>query len=78
MRPGVAAVRGAGLMRAVDLADGDAAGVMVDLRARGVLVNAVTDTALRLIPPLVIDAEQVDLAVATLGEVLAARGCAAP
>lgn len=71
--PGVAEVRGAGLMRAVELRDGDAAGVMVDLRARGVLVNAVTPTALRLIPPLVIDADQVDLAVATLADVLAAR-----
>ena len=71
--PGVADVRGAGLMRAVELRDGHAAGVMADLRARGVLVNAVTPTALRLIPPLVIDAEQIDLAVATLADVLAAR-----
>ena len=71
--PGVADVRGAGLMRAVELVDGDAAGVTADLRARGVLVNAVADSALRLIPPLVIDAGQVDLAVGTLGDVLAAR-----
>jgi 4-aminobutyrate aminotransferase-like enzyme len=38
-----------------------------------VLVNAVTDSALRLIPPLVIDAEQVDLAIETLRAVLADR-----
>jgi acetylornithine aminotransferase len=71
--PGVADVRGAGLMVAVELVSGDAAGVAADLRERGVLVNAVTDSALRLIPPLVIDAEQIDLAVETLRSVLADR-----
>ncbi len=71
--PGVADVRGAGLMVAVELAAGDAAGVAVALRERGVLVNAVTESALRLIPPLVIDADQIDLAIATLQTVLAAR-----
>ena len=71
--PGVATVRGAGLMVAVELTAGDAAGVAAALRERGVLVNAVTESALRLLPPLVIDAEQIDLAVATLGVVLADR-----
>ena len=71
--PGVSAVRGAGLMVAVELAAGDAAGVAAALRNRGVLVNAVTDSALRLIPPLVIDAAQVDLAIETLRAVLADR-----
>lgn len=60
-------------MMAVELTDGDAAGVAAALRERGVLVNAVTESALRLIPPLVITAEQVDLAVDTLRDVLAAR-----
>jgi acetylornithine/succinyldiaminopimelate/putrescine aminotransferase len=46
---------------------------MVGLRARGVLVNAVSDTALRLIPPLVIDADQVDLAIAAVHAVLQAE-----
>jgi acetylornithine aminotransferase len=71
--PGVAAVRGAGLMVAVELAGGDAAGVATALRERGVLVNAVTESALRLIPPLVIDAQQIDLAVDALRGVLADR-----
>ena len=71
--PGVAAVRGAGLMVAVELTAGDAAGVAAALRDRGVLVNAVTDSALRLIPPLVINAEQIDLAIETLRAVLADR-----
>lgn len=71
--PGVAAVRGAGLMVAVELGGGDAAGVAAALRERGVLVNAVTESALRLIPPLVIDAQQIDLAVDALRGVLADR-----
>ncbi len=71
--PGVADVRGAGLLLAVELADGDAAGVATGLRERGVLVNAVTETAIRIAPPLVLDAEQADLAVAALRDVLAAR-----
>jgi acetylornithine/N-succinyldiaminopimelate aminotransferase len=71
--PGVADVRGAGLLRAAELSAGDAAAVATALRGEGVLVNAVTESALRIAPPLVIDAEQVDLAVAALGRVLAAR-----
>ena len=72
--PGVAAVRGAGLMLAVELSAGNAAAVMVGLRTRDVLVNAVSDSALRLIPPLVIDADQVDLAIAAVHAVLQADG----
>ena len=71
---GVAAVRGAGLLRAVELAGGDAAGAATALRAEGVLVNAVTETALRIAPPLVIDEAQADLFLAALGRILAARG----
>ena len=72
--PGVGEVRGAGLMLAVELVGGDAAGAALALRERGVIANAVTASALRLVPPLVLDAEQVDLAVAALAGVLAARG----
>ncbi len=68
--PGVSEVRGAGLMLGVELAAGDAAGVAAGLRDRGVLVNAVTPTALRLVPPLCLDAEQARLAVAELRAVL--------
>ena len=71
--PGVADVRGVGLMLAVELAEGDAAGAAAALRERGVLVNAVSETALRLVPPLVLDVEQADLAIAALADVLAAR-----
>lgn len=71
---GVSAVRGAGLLLAIELEAGDAAGAAAALRAEGVLVNAVTETALRIAPPLVLDADQADLLVAALGRVLAARG----
>ncbi|MFM7247358.1 MAG: acetylornithine transaminase [Actinomycetota bacterium] len=71
---GVGAVRGAGLLLAIELKAGDAAGAAAALRAEGVLVNAVTETALRIAPPLVLDADQADLLVAALGRVLAARG----
>jgi acetylornithine/succinyldiaminopimelate/putrescine aminotransferase len=71
---GVAAVRGAGLLLAVELVDGDAAGAATALRERGVIVNAVSDTAIRLCPPLVITMEQAELAIEAFRAVLAARG----
>ena len=71
--PGVAEVRGAGLLIAVELVAGDAAGVTVAMREQGVIVNAVSETALRLCPPLVITAEQAALAVEALHTVLVAR-----
>lgn len=71
---GVAEVRGAGLLIAVELEQGSAALVATALLERGVIVNAVSDSALRLCPPLVITREQIDLAVEALRAVLAARG----
>ena len=70
---GVADVRGAGLLIAVELASGDAAGAAAALREQGVIVNAVSETALRLCPPLVITQEQAELAVAALEAVLTVR-----
>ena len=53
--PGVAGVRGLGLLLAVELASGDAPGVARRLLdEEHVLVNAVSPTALRLCPPLVL------------------------
>src|SRR5262249_12580288 len=49
--PGVASVRGAGLLLAAELAEGiDAKAVYADLMERGLVTNAVTATALRLAP----------------------------
>ena len=66
--PGVTDVRGAGLLRGVELAAGDAAGVAARLLAEHrVVVNAVTPTALRLCPPLCLTTAEADRAVAAIG-----------
>lgn len=69
--PGVADVRGRGLLLAVELAQGiDAKAVCAALLARGVVTNAVTASALRLAPPLTVSVDEIDEAVATLASVL--------
>ena len=69
--PGVTSVRGAGLLVAAQLeahrAKEGAAGAL----ARGLLVNAVRPDAVRLAPPLLVSDEELDRAVAVLGDVLA-------
>jgi acetylornithine/N-succinyldiaminopimelate aminotransferase len=68
---GVRETRGRGLMVGVGLEDGvDAAAVCADLLARGLVVNAPRPDTLRLLPPLVIDSDHVDLAVGLIGESL--------
>ncbi|MFP5378305.1 MAG: aminotransferase class III-fold pyridoxal phosphate-dependent enzyme [Vicinamibacteria bacterium] len=67
-------VRGAGVMRGVEL--GVDAGPVVDrARARGLLVNRTAERVVRLLPPLTVTAAEIDEAVAILDEVLTA--CAA-
>ena len=69
--PGVASVRGEGLLLAAELAEGlDAKVVYTRLLERGVVTNAVTGTALRIAPPLTVTREQIDEAVAALASVL--------
>ena len=69
--PGVAGVRGTGLLLAVELAAGiDAKVVYSALLQRGIVTNAVTATALRLAPPLTVTTDQIDEAVAALTAVL--------
>jgi acetylornithine/N-succinyldiaminopimelate aminotransferase len=70
---GVDHVRGAGLLLGIELSDAPAAEVADALRARGILVNAITPTALRLVPPLCLSRADADRFCATFGEVLAAR-----
>jgi predicted acetylornithine/succinylornithine family transaminase len=73
--PGVAGTRGRGLMIGVALEDGiDAAAVGADLLRRGLIVNVPAPSTLRLLPPLVVDADQIDRGVALIGESLAAAG----
>jgi len=70
--PGVAEVRGLGLLVAAQLEEGrDAKAIAADCLAAGLVVNAVTPTALRLAPPLNVSDEEIDDAVAILTKVLA-------
>ena len=69
--PGVRETRGRGLMVGVGLEPGtDAAAVGSDLLARGLVVNVPAPGTLRLLPPLLIDSDHVDRAVALIGESL--------
>ena len=64
-------VRGRGLMIGVETAGPIARRAMAIARDElGVLVNATGDTTLRLVPPLVITADEVDEGVAAIGEAL--------
>jgi predicted acetylornithine/succinylornithine family transaminase len=67
---GVADVRGLGLLLAIELTDRDAKGVADRLLELGAIVNAVTPTALRLAPSLLISDDEVDHALELLREAL--------
>jgi len=69
--PGVAGVRGTGLLLAVELSPGiDAKAVYQQLLANGLVTNAVTATALRLAPPFTVADTEIDEAVAIMHTVL--------
>jgi predicted acetylornithine/succinylornithine family transaminase len=73
--PGVAAVRGLGLLLAAELAAGiDAKEVASRCLDGGLVLNAVTPTALRLAPPLTVSDDEIDEAVQILAGVLALVG----
>jgi acetylornithine/N-succinyldiaminopimelate aminotransferase len=75
--PGVGAVRGLGLLVAAELAEGiDAKAVAGACLEAGVVLNAVTPTALRFAPALTISDAHIDEAVAILAGVLAAAQAA--
>lgn len=62
--PGVVAVRGAGLLLAAELRSGlDAKAVAQACLDERLLVNAITPTALRFAPPLLVSDDEIDLAV---------------
>jgi predicted acetylornithine/succinylornithine family transaminase len=68
---GVSEVRGLGLLLAAQLAPGiDAGAVSRRCLDAGLIVNAVTPTALRLAPPLLVTDDEIDRAVAVLEQVL--------
>jgi acetylornithine/succinyldiaminopimelate/putrescine aminotransferase len=69
---GVVDVRGPGLLLAAELAPGlDAKAVADECLARGLVLNAVTPTSLRLAPPLLVTDAEIDEAVGVLAGVLA-------
>ncbi|HEX4820068.1 MAG TPA: aspartate aminotransferase family protein [Acidimicrobiales bacterium] len=71
--PGISDVRGLGLLIAAQLDEGrDAKAVANGCLDAGLVVNAVTSTALRLAPPLTVTDAEIDDAVAILAKVLAA------
>ncbi len=65
----VAEVRGRGLMAGMELTR-EAEPVVSAMRDRRILINGTDKTVLRLLPPLIVNAEQVDETVEALGEVL--------
>ena len=68
---GVVDVRGPGLLLAAELAPGlDAKAIADECLARGLVLNAVTPTSLRLAPPLLVTDAEIDEAVALLADVL--------
>lgn len=68
---GVREVRGRGLMLGVGIdAAIDAAAVGADLLERGLIVNVPEPGTLRLLPPLTVDRDQIERAVALIGESL--------
>jgi acetylornithine/N-succinyldiaminopimelate aminotransferase len=70
--PGVVSVRGPGLLVAAELSPGvDAGAVARACLDAGLVVNAVTPTALRLAPPLLVSDAEIEEAVAILAGVLA-------
>jgi acetylornithine/succinyldiaminopimelate/putrescine aminotransferase len=66
----VAGVRGLGLLLGVELVDRDARAVAARLLDDGLVVNAVTPTALRLAPPLIVTDDEIDEATSMIAAVL--------
>jgi 4-aminobutyrate aminotransferase-like enzyme len=69
--PAIVEVRGAGLMFGLQMKT-DATAVIDEARSRGLLVNRTDEKVVRLLPPLTIEATQIDRAVDILDGVLAA------
>ncbi len=69
--PGVRGVRGLGLLLAAELTEPKAKDVAARALDAGLVLNAVTDDALRLAPSLLVSDAEIDEAVAILASVLA-------
>ncbi|MCB0865666.1 MAG: acetylornithine/succinylornithine family transaminase [Solirubrobacterales bacterium] len=73
--PAVSDIRGRGLMLGIALSDGvDSREVAAAALASGLVVNAPNPETIRLLPPLVVTADEVQTGVATLRDALDGRG----
>jgi predicted acetylornithine/succinylornithine family transaminase len=70
---GVGSMRGLGLLVAIELVKGGAADVAARCLEGGLVVNAVTSSALRLAPSLLVDEADIDEAVTILAAALGGR-----
>jgi acetylornithine aminotransferase/acetylornithine/N-succinyldiaminopimelate aminotransferase len=69
--PSIKAVRGMGLMLAIDLDSADTAKTVVaHLLERGILINRTHDTVLRFLPPYISEKKHVDVVVSALDRAL--------
>lgn len=75
--PVIVEVRGAGLMRGLELSI-DATPVIDLARERGLLVNRTNEKVVRMLPPLTIEAAELDRAIEILDGVLASVASAVP
>ncbi len=71
--PDVTGVRGLGMLLAIELDGLNAPAVAARCLAEGLVVNGVTPTAIRMAPPLNIEAEHIAEGMALFGSVLAAE-----
>jgi len=69
--PDIEGVRGRGLLRVIVLRSELSAGVVAAGREAGFLLNPVAPNAIRLVPPLVVTSEELDLFVAALPALIA-------
>ncbi len=68
-------VRGKGLMIAAEVNSADLGKLMVkEMLRRKIIINCTSDTALRFLPPYILQKEHVDTAIAALDEILAENG----
>jgi acetylornithine aminotransferase len=73
--PGLESIRGLGLLIAVELEEGKGAGpVAAAALGAGLVVNAVTPTALRLAPSLLVSEAEMDQAVGILETAITSVG----
>ena len=68
--PGVKQVRGAGLLLGIELATLDAGVIARSLEEKGVLVNAATDSTIRIAPALIVTDAQIKKFISIFREVL--------